>query len=151
MTPWHIRERVKDKALRLVTEGKDILVEALYELIDSIETSEDVEVEDEDEGLGTDPTQTGSITLEIPGRWVDGTSVRDIFAGSIAHTALWVGSSNETEEMGKIPMERGPYLVRVTVEVEYEPIPKDEDVDPRDVYNGTELVARLTEDRIVYN
>lgn len=128
MSRFAIRSSLKAAALKFAQS-----------IITAFETGEDVAVDGE---VLLNEAESGALEYTMFGRWVDGTTLRDMMAGAAARSAIWCATDDECKPLDGAVLVRGPYMVHVKVEVEFEPLPPDADLDD-EVFNASAMVHRL--------
>jgi hypothetical protein len=88
----------------------------------------------------------GSLEVAMLGKWVEGTSLRDVLAGGAASAAIWASTQEECKNLEGAVLSRGPYLVNVRIEVEFEEVDEEYMEGREAVFNGAALVHKLQVD-----
>jgi len=120
------------KAKNIIKENIVIALETVLEKIDPQQPHE--------ESTPKECTR-GSLAFTMAGKWIDGTTLRDMMAGSTALAATWASVGEETAPLDRNIMTKGPYVIQVHVDVTFEPLDSSEYEGP--IYNGAALVQHL--------
>lgn len=102
-----------------------------------------------DETGDTRQPETGKVSYTITGKWVKGTTLRDMFAGSAALATDWLATSEDSADLDTQAMDDTLYGVNIDMHITFTPIEEDsEDPYIGIPYNGSELVRRLQQKQV---